>query len=114
MKVLDQVRFEQYAHVDPGEFGFGVDGQKALVKWMTVGGGFADIDAWVGTLNSDRFGRGRRVYGFTQFKLTPEMSVQTWLGRAVGDTKGLSNLTRFDAILEYDVWKGLTRAGVLK
>lgn len=114
LRVVDLLRFEEYTRLDARAFGFDVEGQKAVSSRTTVGVGLADIDRFAGALNADRFGQGRRFYTSTSTRLVNDLVLQTWLGHAVGDTRGFANRTRFDVIVEYDLLRSLTRHGVLR
>src|SRR5215469_14458903 len=61
LRVLDTVHAEVYevSRIHPA-YGFAAYGEKALLSRFIVGGGYADIDRTM--LNSDRFGRGKRIF----------------------------------------------------
>jgi hypothetical protein len=61
LRVLDTFHAEVYevSHIRPG-YGFAAYEEKAVLSRFIVGGGYADIDRTM--LNSDRYGRGKRLF----------------------------------------------------
>ncbi len=112
---IDSLRYEQYFRdgVKPGR-GFAVTGDRAVTKRLTVGLGLAAIDADNGSLNADRFGRGRRVFETATFKITREFALQVFGCQAFHNAFAVSNRFRYDLIASYNLLARLQRAGYLK
>jgi hypothetical protein len=113
--LIDALRWEQYVRHSPTETvaGFTVTGEKQLTQSTTTAAGYGDIDKNYGGLNADRFNRGRRVYGMLTYAFSPVVSVSTYVGRAVLNDYPVSNHTRFDVTLSYNLLAHLQRSGVL-
>jgi hypothetical protein len=110
LRVIDWVRFETYQRMDVNrDSGFAVYGEKAITKRFTMSGGFASIDRKYGGLNADNFDIGKRVYMTTGFALTPELTLNTFLSHAVSNDFAVSNKTRFDLAVTFDILKALRR-----
>ena len=113
--VVDALRYEQYVRGGPkAASGFAVFGDKAVSARLTAGIGFANIDLNYGSLNADRFGKGRRVYETMALKVTKDFSFQVFMGQAVSNDVPLSNKYRVDIIGSYNVLGALQRRGMLK
>ena len=113
--IIDSVRYEQYVRRGTtAAHGFTVTGDKAVTKRLTAGLGFANIDAGAGTLNADRFAKGRRIFETATFKVTPELSFQLFMTQAVKNPYPVSNRFRYDVIAAYNVLGRIQRAGHLK
>jgi hypothetical protein len=113
LRVVDSVRFENYQRVDvKPDYGFAVTAEKAVVERVTVAAGYASIDPNYGGLNADRFNKGNRVFAGGNVTITPELSVSLFAQRAVGNDVFISNRSRFDAILNFNVLKAFQRAGL--
>lgn len=114
LKLLDTVRWENYERLDVGRaYGFALTGEKKLGKRLMLSGGYAHIDRRYDGLNSDRFNRGHRLVVLGSCALSPEFTVSTFLGRAVGNDYALPNRTRFEVLWSFNLLKGLQRAGIL-
>jgi hypothetical protein len=112
-QVVDAVRLELYQRVDGVEGnGFAVTLEKAASKTVALLGGYATIDRNNGTLNGDRYARGRRLFVESRVNLTPELSVNVFFTRAVDNDFVVPNKTRFDAVVSYNVLKALQRGGL--
>jgi hypothetical protein len=61
-------------------------------------------------LNGDRYGRGRRVYLTGSVGLPADLSVQIWATRAFANDFAVSNRTRVDAVVSYNLLNTLRRA----
>jgi hypothetical protein len=111
-RVVDLVRVEAYRRLDNPATGYSVYGERALAKRIAAGGGWADIDVAYGGLNADRFNKGRRLFVNGSVTVVPELSVQVFYQHAVGNDFAVSNRSRLDVILAYNVLKALQRGGV--
>jgi hypothetical protein len=96
------------------DYGYALYAEKALHKKVTAGGGFADIDPNYGVLNADRFLRGRHLYGTISWTLLPELSVSAYLIQAVKNDFAVSNDTRLEFILTYNLFRSLQRSPGIK
>jgi hypothetical protein len=113
-RVLDAVRFENYERLGQSSaYGFALTGEKKATKRLSFTGGYLQIDPVVGALNADRLGRGQHLYVVGSYALTPELTVSTFLTHTVGGNPGVSNRTRAEVLVGYDLLKGLKRARVL-
>jgi hypothetical protein len=107
---LSAVRFEQYRRVtiDPA-YGFAVIAERPIATRARLQAGYATIDPAYGGLNGDRIQRGQRVFGTASIPLTPTLNVQLYATQAFGNDFTVTNRTRFDAVLTYDILKNLER-----
>jgi hypothetical protein len=113
LKILDSVLFEDYQRTDVSPaYGCNLYGEKSWHRRFTLGGGFASIDPNFGMLNSDRFGKGKRVYLTSHFVISSELTVSTFLARAVTNDFPVTSLNRFDLVLSYNLLKSLQHAGL--
>jgi hypothetical protein len=109
-KALDLIRFENYQRLDVHpDYGFAAYGERTLVKNLTAGLGYAQIDPRYGGLNGDRFLNGKRLYLMTTFVLSPEFTMSAYLTRAVANTVPVSQGTRFDLVFNYNLLRTLKR-----
>ena len=109
IRVLDGIRFEQYARVaDRRDYGFALQADKAVSKTLAVGGGYADIDQFHGGLNGDKYVTGRRLFASTTLALGPAVTASAYLTRAVANDFAVANRTRVDFILTYNVLRSFT------
>jgi hypothetical protein len=110
--VFDSVRYEQY--VRGGEnaaAGFAAIADKRLGRAVNVGGGWVSIDPDFGGLNADRYFHGRRFVATAGVTLSPELAATMFFTRALASERPMTNRTRFDVVLTYNVLKSLQRAG---
>jgi hypothetical protein len=113
LRLVDWMRFEAYRGVDGAKpSGFAAHAEKRLAGGVSVGGGFADIDPLYGALNGDRFGKGKKVYGTGSLALPADFALQVWVARGVATDFAVSNHTRVDAVLSYNLMSTLKRARV--
>jgi len=112
---LSSVRFEQYRrfanrsvdHV-PVEgsrhaTGFAVVAERPIASRVRLQAGYADIDAAYGGLNADRIQRGRRVFATAAIPISGPLSTQLFATQAFPRLYDITNRTRFDAVLTYDL-----------
>lgn len=107
---LDLIRVEAYRRFDNAANGYTAFGEKKLAPRLTAGLGVADIDLNNGTLNSDRFGKGRRWYLNGTLTLFPELALQTFYQHAFNNDVALTNRSRFEIILQFNALKAMQRA----
>jgi WD40 repeat protein len=113
-KAFDFFRVEVYERVKTNpEAGLAAYAEKSLLKKkLTLGGGYADIDRFYGGLNADRFNIGRRVFFNSSYKLSPEFTLITFYTRGFANAFPISNRTRFEIFLTYDLLKTLHKTGL--
>ncbi len=113
-RLIDTLRFEDYERLDVHPaYGFALTGEKRVTKRITLASGYAQIDRFYGGLNASRFNFGRRLFLLGSYSLTPEITISSFYGHAVGRNYAESNRARFDVVVAYDLVKGLKRAGIL-
>lgn len=114
-RIVDSLRYEHYVRGGTkSDSGFAVFADKNVTKRFTAGVGFANIDPNYGSLNADRFGKGKRIYETASFKVTQEFGFQLFMAQAVGNDYPVSNKYRFDVVASYNVLGAIQRAGHLK
>ena len=113
LRVVDRLLFENYQRVDPDNgYGFSLFGEKKLHDRFTLSGGFARIDKPM--LNSDRFPPGKRLFLFSNLKLSRELSLNAALIHGVGTLPiAVTPRTRVDIILTYNFLETLHRHKIL-
>jgi hypothetical protein len=111
--ILDTVLFENYQRVSPNRgYGFGLTGEKAITKKLTVNGGFARID--IAMFNGDRYPRGNRIYAGGIYKFNREFSLGSVIIQGVGPlATPTTHRTRFELIFTYNVLETLHRLRAL-
>ncbi|HMD37420.1 MAG TPA: hypothetical protein VKH42_20740 [Vicinamibacterales bacterium] len=98
------VRFEQYRRIDANPAGgFAVSVDRPVTSRLKLQAGYATIDEFYGGLNADRIQRGPRVFAIATVSLPAGLSVQIFGTRAFETSYAVSNRTRFDAVVSYDV-----------
>lgn len=109
---LSGLRWEQYARVsDPEAAGFSVVAERPVTKWVRMQAGYATVDEHYGGLNADRIQRGRRVFAIANVPIHGPLSASFFATRALDSDYTLSNKTRFDAIVAWDVLNTLRATG---
>ena len=113
--VIDFVRYEQYRRAGPkADFGYAVYAEKAVVKRLSLGLGYADIDPNYGGLNADRFNKGRRIFEQANLKVLRDLTVSAFLAQAVHNPFAVSNKQRVDIVAAYNVLGPIQRAGYFR
>jgi hypothetical protein len=110
---LDSIRFEQYARVTDGAYGYMLSGERLVARRFTLSGGLADIDRNYGSLNADRFGSGRRWFTTNTIALGGDFSAQIFYTHTVQNGYTVQNRQALQLLLTYNVAKGLQRSGIL-
>jgi hypothetical protein len=109
---ISSLRFEHYRRVRAHPAGgFAVTAERALPH-ARLQAWYATIDEFYGGWNADRIQRGRRVFSVLAVPLSKEITAQFFATQAFSSTYSISNRTRFDAMLIYDVVHTLRRTGV--
>ena len=110
---LSALRYEQYIRTsDPSAAGFSVTAERPITKWVRLQGGYVTIDEDYGGLNADRIQRGRRFFVVANVPIYGPLSASVFATQALDATYRLSNKTRFDAVLAWDVLNSLRKTGV--
>lgn len=115
--LVDSIRFENYQrlsnyHNSGRAYGFALHGEKLFFQRLTLGGGYAQIDPRYGGLNADRFGSGKRLFLMTSLRLSPEFSLTTYATRAIANDVPVTQRTRVDLVLNYNLLQTLKHTGL--
>ena len=107
------LRYEQYwrVRVNPAA-GFSVSVERPVGKRFRLQAGYATIDEFYGGWNADRIQRGKRVFAVGTLPLTRELTLALFATQAFDGAYTLSNRTRTDVILTYDLLRTLQNARV--
>jgi hypothetical protein len=102
LRVVDTIHVEVYeiSRLNSGH-GLAAYVEKMIHPQLFVGGGYADIDRPM--LNSDRYGRGRRLFLTTRIPLTPAFSVLVFATQATNRAATNAPQHRLDIGLYYNV-----------
>jgi hypothetical protein len=108
------LRYEQYVRMsgDDPAAGFSVAAERPISKWVRLQGGYATVDEHYGGLNADRIQRGRRFFANASVPVWGPLTASFFVTQALDASYSISNRTRFDAILAWDVADSLRRSGV--
>ncbi len=107
---VDMIRFENYQRIEGTTgYGFAISAERALHPRVIMAGGYADIDEHNGTLNGDRYIRGKRVFVEPRITVLPELTLSFFYTQAFANDFHVDNDTRFDAVLSYNVLRALQR-----
>ena len=106
---VDLVEFENYQRFDaPGRYGFNLFGERKLGNKLTLDGGFAHIDT-SSLLNGDRYTRGDQFHATGTYKLSPELTISSFIDHHVGPMLPALPRTRFELIFTYNILETLRR-----
>lgn len=98
------VRVEAYSRTNANAAsGFAVVAERPVGRRVRLQAGYATIDEFYGGLNADRIQRGPRVFAIANVPLPAALSVQFFITRAFEAAYPVSNKTRFDAVISYDL-----------
>lgn len=106
---LGSFRWEAYQRLDPDSaFGFAasIDKARGPVRLQV---GYSDIDLGYGTLNGSRYRTGQRIFTSLRCRLAPGLTAVLGTTHAVADRHLVSNPSRFDAVLSFDLLEALRR-----
>ncbi|MEP7365543.1 MAG: hypothetical protein ABI972_19995 [Acidobacteriota bacterium] len=110
--LLSSVRGELYRRVNGVTAGgFAVTVEKTAAKGLRLQGGYATIDERYGNLNADRTQRGKRLFATANIVIRGALSASLFATRAFDSPFAVSNRTRFDAVIQYDVLAALRSTG---
>ncbi len=115
LRVLDAVTLETYQRVNPTpEHGFAVTLEKALPRNVRANWGYASIDPQYGTLNSDRFQIGNRVFAMVIYNISQEFLASAFITREVGNEVPVPQRTLLNIVLSYNALPALRRTGLFR
>ena len=108
---LSALRYEQYVRTsDPNSAaGFSVSAERPITKWIRMQGGYTTIDEHYGGLNADRIQRGRRFFALANVPIWGPLSSTFFATHALDANYTLSNKTRLEAVLAWDVLNSLRK-----
>jgi hypothetical protein len=111
---LSGLRYEQYVRTsEPNRSaGFSVAAERPVTKWVRLQGGYTTIDEHYGGLNADRIQRGRRFFAVANAPIWGPLSGSLFVTHALDASYSISNKTRVDAVLAWDVLNSLRKTGV--
>lgn len=111
LRVIDTFHAEIYeiSGLHSG-FGFAVYGEKNILPKFIVGGGYADID-WP-MLNSDRYGRGNRLFLTTDVPINKAFSIVMFATQATTHAPTNAPQQRIDVGLFYNLLYHLRKTGL--
>lgn len=111
LRVLDTFHAEVYevSHIRPG-YGFAAYGEKAVLSRFIVGGGYADIDRTM--LNSDRYGRGKRLFLTAQIPINEAFSILMFATQATDHNASNVPQQRLDIGFYYNLLYHLRKTGI--
>ena len=111
---VSSIRYEQYVRTSGPHpaAGFSVTAERAVTKWVRLQGGYTTIDQHYGGLNADRIQRGRRFFVLANVPIWGPLSAQVFATQALRAPYAISNDTRFDTIVTWDVLNSLRKTGV--
>jgi hypothetical protein len=91
-------------------YGFAAYGEKTVLPKLIVGGGYADVDRTM--LNSDRYGRGTRLFVTTQIPINEAFSIVIFATQVTTHTTTNLPQQRFDISLHYNLLYHLRKTGL--
>ena len=111
LRAIDTFHAEIYqiSRIRPG-YGFAVYGEKTVLPKFIVGGGDADIDRSI--LNSDRYGRGKRLFLTTKVPINEALSVLIFATQATDRAATNEPQERLDIGLYYNLLYHLRKTGM--
>ena len=98
----------QISRIRPG-YGFAVYGEKTVHPKFIVGGGYADIDRSI--LNSDRYGRGKRLFLTTRIPINEAFSLLMFATQGTDHAATNVPQQRLDIGLYYNLLYHLRKTG---
>jgi hypothetical protein len=110
VRIADSLHFEQYERAGAqAGYGFSAYGERKLARRLSLGTGYAQLDAR--GLYSDRFNTGQRLFWNGHIAISREWSVMTLATHALSGSPPTSARTRFDLIVGYNLLRRLQSAG---
>jgi hypothetical protein len=107
------LRYEQYARfeINPAN-GFAVAAERGVAR-VRLQGGYTTIDEKYGGWNADRIQRGKRVFATLTAPVTRDLSLSVFATEAFHSPYAISNRTRVDVVLTFDLLGALKHAHAL-
>jgi len=111
LRAIDTFHFEVYeaSCIHPG-YGFAAYGEKTVLPKFIVGGGYADIDRPM--LNSDRYGRGKRLFLTAKIPINESLSILMFATQATDHAATNVPQQRVDIGLYYNLLYLLRKTGL--
>ena len=111
LRAIDTLHAELYEVPNPHSgFGFAVYGEKTFLPKLIAGGGYADIDRLI--LNSDRYGRGQRLFLTIKVPINQAFSVLMFATQATTHAATNAPQQRVDIGLYYNLLYHLRKTGL--
>lgn len=111
LALADSVLFENYQRLSSTQaWGFGLTFQKTLFLRWSLSGGMSSVDRDFVPLNSERLGRGRRVFLISTVPIWRELSFVASGTKAFNNNFPIAYEKRFDVGFTYNVQKVLKHA----
>jgi hypothetical protein len=111
LHAIDTLHAEFYEIPDAHSgYGFAAYGEKTVLPKLVMGAGYADIDRAI--LNSDRYGRGERLFLTTKVPINEAFSILMFATRATTHAATNAPQQRFDISLHYNLLYHLRKTGL--
>lgn len=111
LRAIDTLHAELYEIPSPHSgYGFAVYGEKTVLPRFIVGGGYADIDCPI--LNSDRYGRGKRLFLTSKIPINEALSVLVFATQATDHAAFNAPQQRVDIGVSYNLLYHLRKTGL--
>jgi hypothetical protein len=109
---LSAVRYEQYWRSNMNAaFGFALWLERPVTSHAHLQAGYTTIDEHYGGWNADRIQRGKRMFAIATVPIYRELAASLFFTQAFDNSFTVSNRTRFDVVLSYDLAQTLRRTG---
>lgn len=104
------IRYEQYWRTNVNAaFGFALWLERPITRHARLQCGYATIDEHYGGWNADRIQRGKRLFAIGTIPISRELSGSVFFTQALPAGYPISNRTRLDLVLNYDLLQTLRR-----
>ncbi len=109
-RFFQEMTFEQYERYHPDTaYGFAWHLDHRFTRRLHLWGGFSAVDQNYGPWNSDRLGRGNRLFFVSSWELLPDITVAVMGTCAFATPYPLLNHRRLDVVLGYNLLHSLHR-----
>ncbi len=113
-RFADALVFDNYERLQfKPAWGCSFSAQKSPTPRLNLTGGFVNVDQHYINLNSDRLGRGKRIYLIVNYYFWRDFSFGIFAGKAFSTDYVVANAARYDFSISYDVARALKRAHIL-
>ena len=111
LRAVETIHTEVYeiSRPHPG-YGFAVYGEKSVLPKFILGAGYADIDRSI--LNSDRYGKGKRLFLTARIPMNGAFSIIVFATQATDHASGNMPQQRFDIGVYYNLLYHLRKTGI--